>query len=650
MASNPISTKRKQVELLRLRLAELEKSKQEDKAAIARRETPFETATAQFGGPVGPAVERTPEEKAKLQKNTDLINSIGGSIPELGLGTAGGFASSGLPLLKRSPLIGLMFGGGEAIKQIGQQAEKAGLVNLPFIEGKNAPSSSLESLKRIGSSIVGGAVAEVGGTAIEKVASPIGTFFGRQIKKVIPEAKAINRHLEKYGTTLTASQATDSTLLDIADNIARNGPFSAGGYLGYLKKQAVAGEGMVEQTIGEFMKKASEKDVGVAFASVVSKGDKLAKEYANTLYAGLDTIVGNKRIVPFSNIIKESKNSPLVARSLKRLLAELKVGSKRKFLTFSEARELRSALLTQVRNEAKGGKLIGRQVRTLNAVEHLTDDTMETVAKSYGIDAEWRAANTARKHLEDTFRNKFIKSLVKEDATTIGKQLAKLTSVEDIAKVKAVVDKGTFSAIQDAFRAELIRSAGKTTNILSEVGSTQIIGKTLKNKLANTESRKLYKAILGKEGLRKLDSLADTLFLIQEKQGVAIGGVVIQLMTSRAVVGLLTAGAATVGVAEGKPGVAAGAVVAGGAILLAPAALSKLLRSKKGMDILLEGATTVRGSAKASKVMSRILFFLGGKDITNSFLGNINKGPESPFTLGASTQNQGGRLVNALKR
>ena len=601
------------------------------------RDLDSDLALAQYGGgqDVGGGVPRDAIEQQELEGKQNFLRSLAGAAPELTMGQSFASAAKNMGIMKRAPLVGLGFAGGDAMKQLGEQFELLTGIDLPILRGEDAPRTSGEALKRILTAGGAGTAGEGVASAVGFALSPTKRFFGNVLKKgmVTEGAKSIDDVLKVYGQNLSNSQSTMSTTLDIADNIAKNSPTTSGSFRLFLRDIETAGQNYADDVVKYI---DSPEQIQAAFVNSFTRRSDTVKGFSNSLYHGMDTTIdlalGTKgaRTVGAKTVRAQAEKSPAVLNSYNSIMKRLGLNKGINELTFSEARQLKTGLVTEL-VEAEGAKtLLRSEAAALAATTKEIDKVLEATAKKHGLTEELKMATKVARTWEETFNDTFIKALVKKDAVAIGNKLTTIKKAGDIARIKRTVDKETWKQVQAAYGAAIINKGGQVTNELREFGGAQIRGRAIKQTLLEKNTPlAVQQAILGKEGVKELNEFADLLFAIQERSANSIGSMATQMLTSRGALELAGAAVAIGGTvlasAKGNNIGVAGSVAGGAAIFLLPVAMAKMVKSPAGRKILLEGATTVAGSAEAAKVIVRTLAFFGLDAAGNTMTGVTKK-------------------------
>lgn len=408
------------------------------------------------------------------------------------------------------------------------------------------------------------AVGDLGGSVLGGVARRI--FPTREL---IPGAEQANQLLETQGARLTPSQATESRVLDLAENVSEASMFG-GGRIRSTKQQAqeaaeglirdfkqgIAGGGVPEQDLAQMVTDAID-DGALAFGQA-ARGKY---QQVDQLTQGSGVDLSKVKDFFFNTALKNRKyemEGPTMHR-LERLMRRVEDTP-----TFEQAQTLRSGLLSVTRtgDDPVADKAVGVAKRLAG----LVDQSMEDTAKTLGPDAlqAWRGANEFWKHGKETFNNSFIKSLAHSDPDVVVDKILRNDRPVNLKRVKEIVGTDEWAGIKDAFLGKVIREATDTGDSIS--------GTKLQAGLKRFGDDALSE-LLGPEGTQRAKQLARTLELTQGKSGDATGRTFIQLSQAGAVVGTL----------------ATGASLPAGAILIGPAILSKILTNPRMSRLLTMG-------------------------------------------------------------
>ena len=265
--------------------------------------------------------------------------------------------------------------------------------------------------------------------------------------------------------------------------------------------------------------------------------------------------------------------------------------------TFEELTKLRSDLLLLKReaNATKNKKLRGIAEQLIKE----TDATIEAgLAQNPKALEAWRFANQFYKEGQERFNTKFLRELAKKDPSHVARNILN-EGQSSPARIRAVrtavggADAGAWRAVQsDA--AQFILKADEAGNVITGDALVKRLTKLgndrLREVFPNGEHRSFW------ELARVLQKLAPT------KEG-----------TGKMYIQFAQAGAITAGVGAGvgfltgdvKAGTLA-ALGSGGAVILTPKLLAKIMTSDKGRRWLIEGLQAPPGSPLATRAATQL--------------------------------------------
>jgi len=557
-------------------------------------------------------------KKSRFKKFTDAVDSVpvaqmAGSILGEQIGIKGG-AKLGAKFGPVGAALGAGLGG------------VAGLLVDSTAKGKR-PSAIEQSAE-----FAAGAVGVPLGGVTKRLARPVRSVFEPFLSTLSTGAKAVDKNLRRYGESLMFSQATTSKAFNVAENVSRAALSTVSSLENKLVRQSVATEKYADEILGFFKSKPrSDAEIGNLFTISFVEKESFNKGVAEASYAFMDKISKSEAVVDYDKIasslksksVKAEKFFNAVLRNRKidigilsgntpakgKLFGDPVLKDTGRGLTFLNAKKLRTDYLEFARRMKGRGSIGATEMAEINDVIGVIDSEMEKAAKKGGWYKEWRNANDLYTNFREDFHNEMISKLAKQDPSVIGKKVSQIQTVEDVMRLKRVISPSTLKDVQASYLADVAERASSITQGLEERGTRQLQGDKLK-KIIKLDRREqsVRKALFGKDAA-KLESnlrlLADQAFLVQEKQSSGLGGMAVQLAQARA---LTAVGAGTLGLLTGGPAIGAGV---GATVFLGPVGLQKLLMSKKGMSLLLDGLHLETGTSEATRAVTRLAIFLG---------------------------------------
>lgn len=602
-------------------------------------------------------------------REPDLLDKLIRYAPEQIGNIGGGLASRAITKNPVGSPVGSGIGAGlgrgltDVIYSLGLRKPPAGYGRVP--------ASLSETLQNMGISGGEAAISDVIGTLASKVIAPAKTFLTPFQKTVIPQAREANKLLQTEGAGLTAAQATKSGALDVFSGIAEGGMFSAGKMKQVYDTQDKAITNIAKKHANSFIQGASDEELGKEISDIFKGAKKAAYDAPHALYESITSKLPLKGedIVPFSeqtttiagkllkeetaklksaqdgNIIKTlqeilNKGNPKNTWALKnygKSWDELAPASKKAFsnnpeimkqieqegMTWQGLSSTRSVFLDKVRNilQTERGKPTGES-RIYTKLADAFDKDMESFAKNQSGDV-WNTYQQARngwRTYERNYNNEIVLKLLDREPYLIAKHIDEIKTPEMWRSFKSAitdprtgaVDQEALKKAQGAYMTNLFNKTVKVTDTLDETVKGKTISRVLKDFIRDAPDE-VKKEILGKENINKINTIADTYTLIQNKQG-DIGRMAIMLKnftgTGQVAGGLL----ALSGVGTnyyGHPEAGYGMIAGGAAIAISPYVMVKLLTSKGGMQVLMEGMTKKSAPEQVAKLTGKIVTLAG---------------------------------------
>jgi uncharacterized protein YcfJ len=521
--------------------------------------------------------------KVKSEQSEAKVKGAFGAIPQVAGGVVGGtvgFGVGGVPGAVAGAVIG--GGGGEAVKQIGQQ--------LAGTEG--APQTSLEAAKRIGVAGVQEGAAEAIGQGVlfgaGKAISPLGD-------KVIPLAKHLGKKLERFGAGFTLGQITDAGLIDVAEEIGDSAlvqfdfPGARGGskrLKRLLQPRAFAKytddvvDGFID-TVGHM----NPEQGGTLLLDTLEDANKVFRANEAALYRNVDKLTEGVKvnIKPVKDTIEEmlgkvelgQRLPSSVSKELKDILGLVDE------LDFENAILTRSDILDDLRKATSALEKNPKLARQLNKVQKMLRTQIKDTAEGLGGEA-LDAYNLAQKFTaegKEQFTSKLITKLSKtlsDEPETFVRTVFKPKASKNVRLVKEVVGEDTFNKLSGSFLEDLIVKNSVTAPLEVGEGLRIVQGQKLLDELKNYGKPTLLE-IFGKEGLKDVESIGQIGQIIQKQSTEKVASITTK--------GQLVAG---LGLVAGDALGAAGPAVqsASGLILLSPPTLSLLMTDPKAIKLL----------------------------------------------------------------
>lgn len=529
-----------------------------------------------------PARPVGPEEQAAISAPTDpkelgklrLAAELGGGITAT-IGTGGAAA----PLtIGRLGLLSLQAGAGEA----------AGSILAETFD----PSESL--IARAFQAFKTGAIGEAIGGTIFRIG---GKIFGGT--KLVEGAETAIRQIMAKGGVITPGLASKSWAVDLLETVT-SGAFLGGSRIRATRETA---EEIATRALDDFAdtfaEGATREDVGALINTFIEGGDDAFRAAGKDLADGLTKLVSGatvdgRGLHKLATTIKKEAATGVRTGAIVDLADD--VLSKKEFMSFSDAQQLRSSLL------AIGRKPLADPGATAAAkrMSGTIDEAMETSAKQLtgkAFDA-WRGFNTFWKNGNETFSNGVIQRLSKLLPEAVFQTAVRAKRPGTIRLVrKAVGNEQAWQNVQGQLVRELLTHPTKGT-ASGVSGRLARFGDEALDAALSPEQRKTFK------------ELARTLDITEGKAAIGEagtgGGMLIQLTQGGAIAALLSSGA-------GAPKAAA--------VVAIPWGLSHLITRKSVAKLLTIGLKAPVGSQEATRafgqlsaIMSREMLKLGEQE------------------------------------
>lgn len=522
--------------------------------------------------PAAPDVSSQQEIIDRMSKEVPEI--LGQDIPN-GTGETLGQLATRPDVLRTGAEIGGMFlGGATAPLLVGRAATKIPAL-LEFINRSRqaAPILTNVGMRGAGAAAGGG----LGSLAVEPVA-PSGDPLGRagetalfglagegltggltKIADIVRPtlrqgADVAQKVLQKYGGTLTSGEATVPGVMgQLAEGVARSGVTGRQTF----KKLTEINESAVQSVKNELLDTIStvrpgDVRTGKLFQQSIEKGEKAHSQTASKMYEFLDKEAGvvvdmsgvknnfiqlSKRLEKLGNVGKTERGGKLIDQ----------LSNVNKNLSFKEAHELRSSLLSTARDlRASGQETIA--LRNVTQALKMVEDSMEQAAKKSGgtIYSQYKEANAFYKKGKQAFSNEVIEKLVSSNPERVGEYLFRSGNVTEIVQAKASlrqaqrmdrsVDAGdVFQKMKAGFLDAKLTGKGMT-NVESDV-----IAKNFLKELAEKKTDRTISAMFSRAEQAKIREFATTAMRVSAKKGETSElGVIVPIVQATALVDMVT--------------------------------------------------------------------------------------------------------------
>lgn len=577
---------------------------QQDQAQRLQAQQQQRPSPVQAGG-ADPRISQILSGVPETGDPVEGLKKAGKFIAKEGPRTVGAIVGAGIGFAAGAPAgpVGAAAGAvaGAGIGGAGGEAARQALLSL--IDSPEAPDSFEEGLKRTARAGVEEALLEgplrAGGLALDLFR------FGRPTRK--PGAAVIGERLELEGGGLSLGESTENLFVQNIENLIADAPIG-GGPFKVLSQNNLEASVRLQDTLLDTIIGGTDRltrgEVGILFLDTIKKGQRAHTEIAKPMFANMDNLVPTRieqrQVTRTSDIIDPTTGKPTVTRVLEdvevgpvnlqsvanfaekqgsrvlpnlgatetgqNILASLRSLAENPNLTFKEAHDLRSRILTLERNLPKETK--AQLGGVLKKTSKLIDEAMGVAAKDSPIEGafdSWRQADKFWKFGKRNLNNKLITKMLKKEDTPskIGKFAFRAGNVEEIEAVRraiktsSVLDKSvnfkkTWNKVQGGYLEGLLVQPG------GQIADSKIMSLT-----RNPELKITFEKVFDLDQKRAIKGLTDA-FDFTTQQATARG----TMLQWRQTGAVLSAG----GVATAAQG--GGNLVS---LLLAPPVLSRLL-------------------------------------------------------------------------
>jgi len=440
---------------------------------------------------------------------------------------------------------------------------------------------------------------------------------------------------------LTPAEMTSSPILDWAENFVQGAIFGGGRFHNWkkvLRPEAI--KVLTKQMNDELWQQAGRRltpaEVGELFVNVVTDKGDAANRLVGGLFKDIDDASFGMAKVDFS-LIRQSAEE-LRDETLKlagfgdapKLLQTAEKAMQIQDADFMLSHKLRSKVLQNQRllEGELQSKLPDVNRVTTKLVKQI-DDAMEAAAKNHseGLWDMLLNANAATKQMyNDILSNEHILKLLKKEPQAVASALFKPDAINPVLAVKKVVDDQTWKTLVASHMDEIVKKASKALpgDFTDDIGV--IRGRQFVDKMMSLGDDVLMEMFESKEHIENVLDVGRIAFATQSSAGRGGGGMVVQLMQAAGIVGLFS------GVMTAESG----------AILIGPAAMSRLMASPAGTKWLSIGFKTMKGTPQAAAAMARLV------NIARKTPGIEMKGFDQPTTIDKTKFPFGGKSDASL--
>jgi hypothetical protein len=566
----------------------------------------------------------------------DEIPTFTDEVPSLIGGIAGGLMGKTVP--SRIIKSGVVGGGGEAAYQLYQQAtdaplkpkttQEAGQRIAQAMVSEGAGQGIGEGLTRVGAKLIPRVLPKYMESGLEAPGQELKQYMRPYEDKPGFVRNTLGIPAKEKATFTLGQQADQLSGVVKLESIIENSMFGGQSIKNLKRVQEEAVQDYTHATVGKIwgdIASVAPSEQGRFLVDAIIKNTDDFHKIGGQFYTKIDELVAlqsEKRGYFTKGIVDTTPLYQLATQLDKSVTSRAGLGSSeagdifvkkaRKLRTdmdFSEAHELRSALLSEQRKMEPGEKanfIINKMVTTI-------DQQMEKAARKMSpeIYEAWRRADSIWKTGEEQFENKFIKGIVdtaveKGQPELIGKQILQNTEIGQINKVKSALGfdvsnnswknaegKKSFQAIKAGWFEELV---GKSTKMnAGEIQETTVGNSVYENlrkmggKGKNWWEGESIKTMFTPQEILLLKNFETATRVSQKKPAGGSGSMLIQLMQAKPLVDVATllAGGGLIG---GGAYLDNPEAIAGGiAVLATPKILGNMLVKPKYQKLFIDG-------------------------------------------------------------
>lgn len=437
------------------------------------------------------------------------LADLAGDVPTIVGGAGAGIAASGLGLIPGLALATLGGAGGKAYSEF----------------GKNLLGYRRQSAGEVAGDIATEGALTAGGEGVARTLKPVGRFLqGPGSRFMTPERQVAMDTAMEQGFKPWAGQVTDAKLLSRWQGMIRS-------IFGDLneKQNSLAAERHVNELLMRSGPTGAGADVGEAVTGSILRARKKFSEDAGALYAGVDSLVGGKPIVPTSSIKKAISE---IEKDLPTNLAGEKIYPSNEVKQFvqkySELGEFQTTkqiqeLRTTFREAGEANTLVPGldQKRARDLMKATNQALEEAAAQNPQAMAALKNADAFYKTGIKKFDLPTISAITKRASETgrvdpemVVDYIIKPNRITRVAQIKQVVSPDEWVKVQRAHAEDLFSNAVKTTDNPLEPKAWS--GKGLRDAL-ESYGRETLEVVHGKAWVEDAYKLANSLMLVQKQ-------------------------------------------------------------------------------------------------------------------------------------
>lgn len=477
---------------------------------------------------------------------------------------------------------------GGALKQVYQQVTGS----------PNAPQTSTDAMKEIGSDFAGGLAGGVLGHGMVKAGEAVLEPLGNALRPtVVAGAKAVKEAFQKFGGKFLPSQLTNGPIGQWVENFVESSLFGSGAVkalkAGQQESLGKMSDAIVDSFTNSLDSTGAEEGGKLALQGLID-GESAFKATAGAMYKNLDEKTGGVVLssLPLKSLAAtatkefEKAGNISVTQEVKQVLNAVK--SLPDDMDFSAVQEFRSQVLSRIRDlkELPG---MGAAKDLLNDVVTASNRLIEDT--SHGLKGEalgaWKAANKFYREGYEVFNNDLITKLAKKAPEKLGAAIFAKGDVQTVKAVTTALKKsgeltknpelydGIYQNLLSGHFDELLKG-------VTDASTGQINGTALLKTITNPKMSRTLEAMYSPEqmtAIRQFAKVADRVSSYAVRQTKSMSGAMAQAAGVTSAIGALTTDS------DHRGKIALGGIT----VSLLPYALGKIITSQVGVKLLTEG-------------------------------------------------------------
>jgi hypothetical protein len=517
------------------------------------------------------------------------LGKSGENLPLIG-GILGSFAS---------PIVGTAAGAsiGESAHQIWQRLN----------QDPNAPQTPLQSLRN--QAVETGTQAALAGGA--QLATGL---IGKGLRAISPSlqegAKAAQDLFQKYKTSLTVGQVVDEGTklggtLSKMEGISRSALFGSGRF-----KKALLGNEQALQSIRNDLvqnivsKVPDDATIGQVFIDTVKSGNKALSDTVKPLYSQIDDLAKQSGAAVnmtsvktmAQNILDRAKETKFAGLSTQQTTLLKDLAAQEPAVSFSGAHDLRSGLLSMVRDMEGTAQPDSRTFGLAKSAAKKITEAMDQSASKAGGDLAHKYDYVSKLYADSSGRlkNEFISKLVQKAPEKVGDTIFQTGNVEAVIQAKAALRRSAsldpsvnyvdgVRKIQVGYLESLL-----TKNVNAE-GET--VGSNLLKTLANRKAERTFEAAFNEQQKTSIRAFAKASYLSQTRPESKLG-ILVNIAQAGALTDMFT-------VRFNNPETDA-------AIVLAPWIVARMMTNPRTVNLMVRGFSVGPKTAAGTRIAAQL--------------------------------------------